>query len=127
MSSYDCFFCCKNLSEIGQEKETADHVFKLKTINQILHYLKAPQKDNLFQDKICKECKAISDNLAELCVLLETTQMKINYYLNLLTDQIPKKDAQLNPNINLSSFQKLFQQQCKLHKKYVKLLFKITH
>ncbi len=136
---HNCFFCCKAIYDIVvKEEKESDNVIQnstssslfdrsennsetvRKTILQISHYLQVPRNMLVTEDKklqsikICQECIDISENLGYLCDLLNTTQLKINYYLNLLTDKIISKDEQTDqPQISLSSFQEAFHQKCK--------------
>ncbi len=77
-----------------------------------IHMAKETGKLSTF--RFCQNCKEISGKLEHLCGLLEITQMKINYYLNLLTDQILQKDEQIGyQSINVSKFQEVFHNKCK--------------
>ncbi len=115
-------------SEISNncDNSTTTGLFNKPSVLQISHYLQLPkshisqQHRTLSTLKFCNECEQIRGKLEELCGFLEITQMKINHYLNLLTDRILQKNENVDhQQSNLSSFQEIFHNKCKLYIKNV--------
>ncbi len=136
-----CFFCGKDVPESdynAQKDITVDSVGSFdnnnsgicreavsKSVFQISNYLQIA-KDKITYEldalkiNICPKCWNISEKLSSMCGELEVIQMKIKYFLNLLTDQILTNDHcpkdinnEVAFQVNQSKFQKTFYQKCK--------------
>ncbi len=145
MEYNSCLFCGNVVSQNEKNKDTdsrdsfdsfdiknssIDKEAVNKRILQISHYLQIGKKEiiNEFDNdalniSICPQCWNISGKLSSLCGELEVIQMKIKYFLNLLTDGIlpnnktktrtKSEKNQVDIQVEQSKFPQMFYQKCK--------------